>query len=970
MISIERAGRWPNVILALTALLATASGAAEPAKGPAPEGQAPELRALADRLIDSPTETDRTALIDSHPEVAVDDLETTLVHIGERFRGQGDFAKAQISFELVRQLAERNHQPARVAEALRNLGIDARLQQRYPEAIDYFRATRAIAEQIGDQSLIARAEGGIGAAAAQSGDYDTSLAAFNHARQIVESNGDRGQLGRVLANLGVVAQNQGDLAAARDYIEQSLRIERAEKFSDADIATLFLNLGVIAANQGDNARALSSYRDSLRLLGDSDSTQQAILLNDIAMVYRSQGQYAQTADYAHRALVVSERIGNKEEIASAQVTLASAYADQDHLLDSLRSLKRSLAIYQEIGNKRDTAYTLGAMGDVLARLHRYSEAQQVLEQSRDLGRSLHLQAITAQSLSSLARMRYQQQRFREALLLAEDSAELLDRTEYRGSLWLARTVAGQSWLALGKRAQARQAFEDAIANIEELRDRVAGGRESQTSFFSGAMTPYHGMIELLVAENRPREALQYAERAKGRALLDILTAGKADLTKAMSGPEREGEHRLEIELTSLNRRIQSETGRPTADPAVLLDLRSRLERTRLSLQEFETDIYAAHPELKIQRGLVAPLSSDEIARIQPDSHAATLEYVVTEKRTYLFVVTHPDEVRVYTLSFSAKDLEKRVRQFREQLAGRNLDVRSSAAEIFRSVLAPAWQTLSDKTTLLIVPDGSLWELPFQALLEDSGRYIIEDHTVAYAPSLTVLREMERLRTRNRPREAMTGEHSLLVFADPELGQMMQPSSLAPLPEARREAETLHTLYGASATIHVGSDARESTFKSEAGQFRILHLATHGLLDDANPMYSNLLLTPEIDGKEDGLLEAHEIMRMDLRADLAVLSACETARGRISAGEGVIGLAWAFFVAGTPSTVVSQWNVESVTTADLMLDFHRRLHTAVLSGQDSLKTAEALRQAQLHLLRSSHTAHPFYWAGFSTVGIPD
>jgi CHAT domain-containing protein/Tfp pilus assembly protein PilF len=957
---------YPAAILALTALLATVGGAAE--LTPAPDVQTPGPQALADQLIDAPSESDRAALLSSHPDIAVDDLETALVHAGEHFRGQGNFAKAEVSFGLVRQLAERNQQPARVADALRNSGIDARLQQRYSEALEDFRATRAIAEQIGDQSLIARAEGGIGAAAAQSGDYDTSLAAFNHARQIAESIGDRAQLGRVLANLGIVAQNQGDLAAAHDYIEQSLQIERAEKFPDSDIATLFLNLGVIAANQGDNARALANYRDSLRLLGDSDSTQQAILLNDIAMIYRSQGQYAQTVDYAHRALALSERIGNREEIASAHGTLASASADQDRLLESLQSFKQSLAIYQDIGNKRDAAYTLGALGDVLARLHRYNEAQEALEQARDLGRSLHLQAITAQSLLGLARLRYRQHRFREALLLAEGSAESLDRTEYRGSLWLARTVAGQSWLALGKRAEARQAFEDAIANIEALRDRVAGGQESQTSFFSGAMTPYHAMVGLLVAENRPREALLYAERAKGRALLDILTAGKADLTRSMSATEREREKRLEIDLTSLNRRIQFETARPTADQGALPDLRKQLQRTRLSLQDFESNLYAAHPELKVQRGQVAPVSSGEIGEIQPDSHAATLEYVVTEERTYLFVVTRPARVQVYTLNLSARDLEKRVVEFREQLAGRNLEVRGSSVELFRRLLSPAWQELSDKSTLLIVPDGSLWDLPFQALLEDSDRYLIEDHTVAYAPSLSVLREMERLHTRNRAREATSGEHALLVFADPDLGKT--PSSPAPLPEARREAEALQALYGTASSIHVGAEARESTFKSEAGQFRILHLATHGLLDDTHPMYSSLLLTPDADGKDDGLLEAREIMQMDLRADLAVLSACETGRGHISAGEGVVGLAWAFFVAGTPTTVVSLWNVESVSTADLMLEFHRRLHAAARSGQDTLQTAESLRQAQLHLLHSSHTAHPFYWAGFSTVGVPN
>ena len=125
------------------------------------------------------------------------------------------------------------------------------------------------------------------------------------------------------------------------------------------------------------------------------------------------------------------------------------------------------------------------------------------------------------------------------------------------------------------------------------------------------------------------------------------------------------------------------------------------------------------------------------------------------------------------------------------------------------------------------------------------------------------------------------------------------------------------------------------------------------------MYSHLLLSPG-DANNDGLLEARELMQLDLHADLAVLSACETARGRFGAGEGMIGLTWALFVGGVPSTVVSQWKVESASTRDLMLQFHRNLETGS-------RKAEALRQAALHVMRSPGTQHPFYWAGFVLVG---
>ena len=142
--------------------------------------------------------------------------------------------------------------------------------------------------------------------------------------------------------------------------------------------------------------------------------------------------------------------------------------------------------------------------------------------------------------------------------------------------------------------------------------------------------------------------------------------------------------------------------------------------------------------------------------------------------------------------------------------------------------------------------------------------------------------------------------------------------------------------------------------------------TPGVLNDAAPMYSHLMLAPG-DKNEDGLLEAWELMQLDLKAELAVLSACETARGRYGAGEGMIGLTWALFVAGVPTTVVSQWKVESASTRDLMVNFHRGLGSPPGLGKTKATKTEALRQAALKVMNNPETTHPFYWAGFVLVG---
>jgi CHAT domain-containing protein len=283
--------------------------------------------------------------------------------------------------------------------------------------------------------------------------------------------------------------------------------------------------------------------------------------------------------------------------------------------------------------------------------------------------------------------------------------------------------------------------------------------------------------------------------------------------------------------------------------------------------------------------------------------------------------------------------------------------------------------LRGSESLVIVPDGPLWELPFQALQPTAEHYLLEECALSYAPSLTVLREVSRLRRKlaAQPR----GPDTLLAFGNPGAGRetaraapaARRDEGLGPLPEAEKEVLALGRLYGADRSrIYVGAEAREERLKQEVSGYRILHMATHGILNDAAPMYSQIVLSPPGRGaREDGLLESWEVMNLDLRADLVVLSACETARGRFGAGEGMIGLTWALFVAGTPGAVVSQWKVETTSTTELMTEFHRLYLTRAARGWVTHAAARALRQSALGLMRNPKYRHPFYWAGFVVVG---
>ena len=212
---------------------------------------------------------------------------------------------------------------------------------------------------------------------------------------------------------------------------------------------------------------------------------------------------------------------------------------------------------------------------------------------------------------------------------------------------------------------------------------------------------------------------------------------------------------------------------------------------------------------------------------------------------------------------------------------------------------------------------------------------------------------------------------LLAFGNPIVGgetatrvrRVFMSEKLDPLPEAERLVNELGRMYGPGRSrVLTGAAAREEVAKTEAPKYRIVQLATHGILNNVSPMYSHLVLAQgDKASGEDGLLEAWEMKDLNLNADMVILSACETARGKVSRGEGMIGMTWAAFIAGAPTTVASQWRVESRSTTELMLEFHRQM----LSGKAS--KAEALRRAALKLKRTREFSHPSYWAGFVIVG---
>ena len=658
---------------------------------------------------------------------------------------------------------------------------------------------------------------------------------------------------------------------------------------------------------------------------------------------------------------IHERLGNSE-IARRFYEQARAMAREQHHPEWQLITAHKLALQENaLGNARsarevleETRRLYAAVNEpklivmnqtVLAAMQLDAGEADGAEQTLDEA----LAVIAAKSIPApnIAEVYVQRSRLRLAQGRPEEAvADASMAREKAGSPFAeALTAEGRALRMLSRDAAAEEVLYAAIELVEVELSQLPVDETGSGTILNTALGPYRELLDLLVQQGCAREALAVAERMRARSLRETLEHGRLDLSAGLDAGKREQERKLERALADVNRRIIA-----TGGNAEKTRLQQERDEARLALRRFRSELYAAHPRLDRRRpeaGLLPESIPGELV----------LELAILDHATFVFAL-RDDDVAVHRIAVSRQALERQIDAFVSALEQRNLRYAEPARRLYDLLLAPVAQQLGEATMLRIVPDGVSWRIPFHALVDGRGRHLAERMPVAYSPSLAM--------TRTAPAQPGT-RRTLLAFGDPAIRtetaqltrSLFRDASLGRLPEAASEARSIARLYE-DADVRVGAEAREATFKVDAPAYRALHLAAHSIIDDRAPMFSSIVLAASgNDPLEDGLLEAHEIAGLNLRADLAVLSACETARGAVTAGEGVVGLSWAFLTAGVPTTVVSQWKVASASTAELMIEFHRRL-------RGGRKAADALRAAMLELRRDPRWRHPFYWAPFAVI----
>ncbi|MEZ0318197.1 MAG: CHAT domain-containing protein [Methylophilaceae bacterium] len=478
----------------------------------------------------------------------------------------------------------------------------------------------------------------------------------------------------------------------------------------------------------------------------------------------------------------------------------------------------------------------------------------------------------------------------------------------------------------GQIKEAINEYKIIIGITESKRSSIK--RENDKINFGGRNEEYYeSIVRLLIKNGQPEIALEYAERGKSRALIDMLST-KSDF--GVNPDKSNGTNTKEL-LDQL-REVETEINRS--------ELKGKEEsriKSRSVAADLNEKIRKASPEIYAFVSVSFTASDDIKKLLKPDE--TLIEFFGGEDELYAFIVTR-DKVRAKALKTNIK---QKITDFRKSLQDPNSkDTNLKAKSLYADLILPL--QLPKSNYLTIVPHASLHYLPFAAL-NDGKSNLVDRYTLRILPSASVLSLLE---SRKKP-----AENNVLILGNPDLGQRSYD-----LPGAQEEAKEI-SLLNPKSKLLLRSEASKDAITKLGPQFSYIHIASHGSFDALKPRQSGLLLAVK-DGEKDplsGMLTVDDLYNLNLNADLVTMSACETALGSIQSGDDVIGLSRGFFFAGANSVISSLWQVDDIATEKLMLEFYRQLP---LVGK-----REALRKAQLYVKKSY--PHPFYWAAFQLSG---
>lgn len=698
-------------------------------------------------------------------------------------------------------------------------------------------------------------------------------------------------------DIGVIYRNLGDYSIAVEYLQRALAIR--ERHNDrAGMGQTLHNLAVVDRLRGDYAAALSALQRALAIVREREDFQgKAFVLNSLGETYRGLGQYRQAIAQFEQALAIARQHDIPLLEAAILSNLGASYDDIGNERRAIDFYRQGLQRSRAIGDRQGVAQTLINLGVAYERSRDYQKARQFYRQGLEAVRAIGDTSAEAQALNNLGSIFRQQGNYPQALEYYNRALQLRRALGEKAAMAVTLNNIGVAQMETDRLDRATDNLYRAIEILESLRPGLKDS--DRVALFDRRSGVYRVLQQVSIARDRPEAALEIAERGRARAFVELLA------------------QRL-----------------PTED--------------------------IPQP--------VPPPTIDRIRQIARDRNATLVEYslirdsTARDRQLYIWVVKPSGEV-----TFRSRDLSGVTSPFREivsrtrdalqvDLSGVNArKIRDrQLRQLHELLIAPIADLLprDPDDRVIFIPQDELLLVPFAALKDAGGEYAIERHTILTAPAIQVLSLVRDRPQRDRSQFLVVGHPEMPVYQTPD-GESYQPRVL---PETQTEAIAIGRILDSEALL--GDRASETEVVRQISQASIVHLATHGSYDyfGDSEIPGAIALAPT--SRDDGWLTGSEILNLDLNGALVVLSACNTAPGRLS-GDGVIGLSRSFLSAGASSVILSLWRVEDAPTVPLMTEFYRQL-------QQGQARSAALRQAMLATMQEF--PDPKIWGTFILVGI--
>lgn len=953
--------------------------------------------------------------------------EAELNSVIELYRSEGA-EQALPNFERLHVVFVESDDRINAARSGRYIGESHWRMGNYPQSREYLDSALAEFRELRERLEEGKTLNVLGLLEWDLGNYDQAIADFGQASLIGEELGDKRLAGSTMNNLSLVYDELGDYQTSLKQYQQALDLYRGADFPRGESDTLG-NIGGVNLLLGRYQDALGYYQRAL-VISESLESKPSMSLDhgNLALCYLGLGQVDAALEHFDLAIALAAETGMRKEEAlwlrgkgnalirkgqydlgleSHRVALATYEEIEARglLLNALHDMgslhlilgdpvsaeqyfQRAIALAREIGQAQAITAGLLALGDLHFSRERLEEANALYQQA--LQRAIESGELNYQveSLLRLSQLHIQQQKPNEAeaqarqalamaqktnagftiaeawFAIAESARHAGDANAALANYRLAQTAAADSsdpdilWqihygiarvqVELGRPQEAIAELRSAVKIIESVRDRLQEDR-FKAGYVQNKYQVYIDLVRLQLEIGMTEAALKTAERLRARSFLDQLENGGPVFRNEQ---QRQDEIALQERVRQLKKSLDEERSMPPPDRRQLAvdAFSSELMVAERDYQAFLDDTRSHSP---LGHTANIPAMAEVQARLEPG--AALVEYVVDAERVMIFVMQR-DKLSAVIKDVRYADLYAKVNLLRELIQDPGSEGWWAPAASLSDVLIRPLQLeglLHGIEHLYLVPHGILNYLPFAVLPVRSSlddRVAMEQYTLTYLPAAAALT--------GEPRDS-TPPHSLLALAP----------ARSRLQYALEEARLIADLYRPASQLLSGKAATETAFKEQAGDYRVLHLSTHGYFNVKNPLLSGLELEP--DELNDGYLEVHEILGLTLNASLVTLSACETGMGsgyfnEIPAGDEFVGLTRAFLLAGSQSVLATLWQVDDRSTVELMEGFYQGLE----QPQGDHGQASALARVQRELRSSLQYRHPFYWAAFVLVGQQD